>query len=89
MTLIILILTGIISSSVAQNIPDEVADEASKIEQKLQAHKDSVWQAVKPIVMKQARNGRPYVPYASVPAHFQEPKAAEPLRLVDAAVTFT
>jgi len=22
--------------------------------------------------MKQARNGRPYIPYASVPAHFQK-----------------
>src|SRR5699024_3383084 len=72
LTFIILILIGIASFSVAQNIPVEVEEEAAKIEQELQEHKDSVWHSVKPIVMKQARNGRPYVPYASVPAHFQK-----------------
>lgn len=70
--IITLLATGTTPSLFAQNIPPSVEKEAEQIRQEIQAYSDSVWQAVKPTVMKQARNGRPYVPYASVPAHFQK-----------------
>ena len=59
-------LLGIVTTSFAQ-YPD-LTDEAKKLigEQKAQwkAHSDSAWEVAFPIVIEEAKAGRPYVPWA-------------------------
>ena len=61
---------GLMSVTASAQYPD-LTDEAKKLiaEQKAQwkAHADSAWEAAFPIVVKEAKEGRPYVPWASRP----------------------
>ena len=56
----------------------QLTDEAKQLieERKAQwaAHADSAWEAAFPIVVKEAKEGRPYVPWASRPYDLRQAK---------------
>ena len=56
----------------------QLTDEAKKVieERKTQwaAHADSAWEAAFPIVVKEAKEGRPYIPWASRPYDLRQAK---------------
>ena len=74
------ILVGILLSTVmsaSAQYPD-LTDEAKKViaEQKAQwkAHADSAWEVAFPIVVEEAKAGRPYVPWAGMPYDLKQAK---------------
>ena len=48
-------------------LTSEAGQAYQKMRKELYAHSDSAWAVAYPIVMKEAQNGRPYVPWASRP----------------------
>ena len=70
-------VAGFISVTASAQYPD-LTDEAKKLiaEQKAQwqAHADSAWKVAFPIVVKEAKEGRPYVPWAARPYDLRQAK---------------
>lgn len=48
-------------------IPDEVKEEGNRYLQKVKEQSDAAWEKALPVIMEEARKGRPYVPWASYP----------------------
>ena len=48
-------------------VTEEAKHYADSLNKTCKAHRDSVWQAALPIVIREAKEGRPYVPWASRP----------------------
>lgn len=55
-------------------LTDEAADKIKDMKAQWAAHADSAWQAAFPIVVKEAKEGRPYVPWASRPYDLKQAK---------------
>lgn len=77
----LLVLTAFVFgglSAMAQypKVPKEVQEAAEKMEAKAWAHSDSAWQVALPIIEKEAREGRPYIPFAHRPTDL--PQASIP-----------
>src|SRR5699024_9643269 len=54
------------------SIPEDREAWAVAKMKKIESRSDSIWQEVLPTVMEQALNGRPYLPYASMPSHLPQ-----------------
>src|SRR5699024_1431882 len=54
------------------SIPEAREARAEAKMKKVESRSDRIWQEVLPTVMKQALNGRPYLPYASMPSHLPQ-----------------
>ncbi|MCW9705279.1 hypothetical protein [Fodinibius salsisoli] len=54
------------------SIPEDHEARAGAKMEKVESRSDSIWQEVLPTVMDQALNGRPYLPYASMPSHLPQ-----------------
>lgn len=68
-------LFGFVHSGLAQypSIPEDLKAQADAEMKEIQERSDRIWQEeALPIVMEQARNGRPYIPYASMPKHLPQ-----------------
>ena len=72
--LIILILLGSGFSAFAQypTLTKELAAKEAEFLQKMQADYDAAWEKARPIVEKEAIEGRPYVPWATRPEHLSK-----------------
>ena len=74
---ILMAVAGLMSVTASAQYPD-LTDEAKKLiaEQKAQwkAHADSAWEVAFPIVIKEAKEGRPYVPWAARPYDLRQAK---------------
>ncbi len=70
-------VAGLMSVTASAQYP-QLTDEAAKLiaEQKKQwqAHSDSAWEVAFPIVVKEAKEGRPYVPWAARPYDLRQAK---------------
>ena len=55
-------------------LTSEAGQAYQKMRKELYAHSDSAWAVAYPIVMKEAQNGRPYVPWASRPYDLPQAK---------------
>ncbi len=71
--------TALIASSQAvmaqyPDITPEVQAQIDAYEEKIWAHSDSAWAVAFPIVDKEAREGRPYIPWASRPTDLPQAK---------------
>ncbi|MDR8391948.1 hypothetical protein NC796_12390 [Aliifodinibius sp. S!AR15-10] len=53
-------------------VPESLEQQADRKMQRIQARSDSIWKQVAPTVMEQHQNGRPYIPYASIPSHLPQ-----------------
>ncbi len=56
------------------DITKEVQAQIDALDEKLWAHSDSAWEVAYPIVEKEAREGRPYIPWASRPTDLPQAK---------------
>ncbi len=56
------------------DITPEVQAQMDAIEEKIWAHSDSAWAVAYPIVEQEAREGRPYIPWASRPTDLPQAK---------------
>ena len=74
---ILMAVAGLMSVTASAQYPD-LTDEAKKLiaEQKAQwkAHADSAWEIAFPIVIQEAKEGRPYVPWAARPYDLRQAK---------------
>ncbi len=55
-------------------ITPEVNKAIAALEKEYMAHSDSAWAVAEPIVMKEAREGRPYIPWAARPTDLPQAK---------------
>jgi len=55
-------------------IPQSVQDSANKVMAEWQKKSDEAWEKALPIVEAEAKNGRPYVPWASQPSDLPQAK---------------
>ena len=78
-TLFVLLISGSAWAQYPQ-LTSEAGQAYQKMRKELYAHSDSAWAVAYPIVMKEAQNGRPYVPWASRP--YDLPQAKFPLSQV-------
>ena len=69
LTLIFSLITFHLSLSVAQypQLTDEAQHLIDTLQKQWQAHSDSAWEVAFPIVIEEAVQGRPYVPWAGMP----------------------
>ena len=69
-TVFIILLTVILPLQMMAQYP-QLTDEAKQLidqkEKQWKVHSDSAWAVAEPIVMQEAKEGRPYVPWASRP----------------------
>jgi hypothetical protein len=67
--IIAVILHVVVSQSVGQypDVPRDVEMRTGRMLQKAKAHSDSAWEVALPVIMKEAREGRPYIPWAERP----------------------
>ncbi len=56
------------------NLTPEAKDSVAKLQAKWAAHSDSAWAVAKPIVLEEAKHGRPYVAWASRPYDLPQAK---------------
>ncbi|MDO4159760.1 MAG: thrombospondin type 3 repeat-containing protein [Prevotellaceae bacterium] len=55
-------------------VPKDVQEAAKEMEKKAWAHSDSAWAVAYPIIEKEAREGRPYIPWAARPTDLPQAK---------------
>ena len=55
-------------------VPSDVAAKSNELLRKAQAHSDSAWAAALPIIEKEAKQGRPYIPWAARPTDLPQAK---------------
>lgn len=69
MILIACSLTGIVTQAGAQypTVPKEVQDETNAMMKEAQRKSDIAWEKAKPIIDADARNGKPFIPWAARP----------------------
>lgn len=69
LVLIISLILGGISKTQAQypRIPKDVQEASNKLMQETMEHSKKAWAVAYPIVLEQAKHGRPYIPWASRP----------------------
>ncbi len=72
-TLFVLLISGSAWAQYPQ-LTSEAGQAYQKMRKELYAHSDSAWAVAYPIVMKEAQNGRPYVPWASRPYDLPQAK---------------
>lgn len=67
--IIVIILIAVVYDSAGQypDVPRDVQIEADRMLQRAKAHSDSAWEVALPVIMKEAREGRPYIPWAERP----------------------
>lgn len=75
-TFIILTLLFVSNTVFAQypQMTEEAKELIGKMKKEWRAHCDSAWQVAFPIVIEEAKNGRPYVPWASRPYDLRQAK---------------
>ncbi len=56
------------------NLTPEAKDSVAKLHAKWSAHSDSAWAVAQPIVLEEAKHGRPYIPWASRPYDLPQAK---------------
>ena len=69
-----LLLTATATRAQYPQLTDEAERVLHRLEVKWKAHSDSAWEAAFPIVIKEAKEGRPYVPWASRPYDLRQAK---------------
>ena len=69
-----LLLTAIAAQAQYPQLTEEAAKLIESLEKQGNAHADSAWQAAFPIVVEEAKQGRPYVPWASRPYDLRQAK---------------
>ena len=74
--MLLMLSLGFSTASMAQypQITDEAKHLIDSLEACWQAHSDSAWEKAFPIVVKEAREGRPYVPWAARPYDLRQAK---------------
>ena len=55
-------------------LTEEAKEKINELEKQWKAHSDSAWAVAEPIVMKESKEGRPYVPWASRPYDLPQAK---------------
>lgn len=62
-------MLGIVSPSSAQypDVPDSVRKATNKMMEEARKHSDEAWAKALPIIEEEARNGKPYIPWAARP----------------------
>ena len=71
---ITLLLTATATRAQYPQLTDEAERLIHRLENQWKAHSDSAWEAAFPIVIKEAKEGRPYVPWASRPYDLRQAK---------------
>lgn len=70
LVLLFTLIIGILQPALAQypEIPEDVQAKADSALAEAQRRSDKAWQEALPIIMREAREGKPYIPWAAVPA---------------------
>ena len=68
------LLTAITAQAQYPQLTEEASALIGSLEKQWNAHADSAWQAAFPIVVEEAKQGRPYVPWASRPYDLRQAK---------------
>ena len=74
MALFALLMIGQKAMAQYPNIPADVKAEKALRDSFMNAHSDSAWAVAYPIILKEAREGRPYIPWASRPYDLPQAK---------------
>jgi hypothetical protein len=69
-----MVLGGLTTQAQYPVIPQSVQDSANKVMNEWQKKSDEAWEKALPIVEAEAKNGRPYVPWASQPSDLLQAK---------------
>ena len=69
-----MVLGGMATQAQYPVIPQSVQDSANKVMNEWQKKSDEAWEKALPIVEAEAKNGRPYVPWASQPSDLPQAK---------------
>jgi hypothetical protein len=67
--LVFCVVAGFVKPVAAQypNVPKEVQEETAAMMKEAQRKSDLAWEKAKPIIDADARNGKPYIPWAARP----------------------
>jgi hypothetical protein len=67
MTVVVLLASWLVAHAQYPEVTEEAKHYADSLARIAKAHRDSAWNVAFPVVMKEAKEGRPYVPWASRP----------------------
>ena len=73
----IMFIAMVLPSGIMAQYPqltEEAKEKINELEKQWKAHSDSAWAIAEPIVMKESKEGRPYVPWASRPYDLPQAK---------------
>ena len=73
----IMFIAMVLPSGILAQYPqltEEAKEKINELEKQWKAHSDSAWAIAEPIVMKESKEGRPYVPWASRPYDLPQAK---------------